>query len=407
MDDGDQAAPPAESPAFLLRLLRKTLVARPSLGPGREPQHIAQRIMRQLEHLGIDGAPYVRYGMADLYASGILASVLVSYNPRKDGGLPLDIEGWKSALAAPSVEDPDDIDVTWAIESYPRLQARSIYGALDDVLSLQAPTRDEFNALDAIDPSEAELVRKYTWIVDRTAGVPLERWGRTALHFEYRWQEGKLPSPAPLAIMDSVRVNPNELRRVIAHDAVYAQIDEESSHYWRLHNGMYHQAKSFLMQNRHAEASALYEYLIGQRPTDADAANNLGFCVLPLDRARAIDLFQRAKENGYDNAALLLYNRLCAERDSERIGSLLVEIEHYWTSALSENPHSCTIWIPQDDGTFHLEDTLDVRIDLAREVAIAYRGKGRFDRVSIWTDRLEQLNTSASPKPRSNPQIEP
>ena len=188
------------------------------------------------------------------------------------------------------------------------------------------------------------------WLVDRFCTTYISEWKEASLRQEWQYMHGSLMPPCPATEMSIRPVAEDDLGRVMAH----RMANSEFAH--RTHSiapSLVEPAVAFLEEGRRTEAAALFEALLRMDPSDATTQNNLGFCMLPDQPARAAELFEQATELDPD-LDLASMNRVLAlallgKRDEaidsarqlhEEVGSRLAE-ENGWLwdvdSVLSEN----------------------------------------------------------------------
>lgn len=355
-------------------------------------ESLARRLVAGLEARGVDGDSLLRLGMAPFITAPVAMAVLVAGVLAEEDlhfDTDVDTEGWLRALNAPSAtelrEEPD-----WLARLPDRLQAWANSAPLGDLLTLTPPGEGMVAALPLPSPEQTKLATQYLWLVLRTTEQPFDAWGTEELHLEYRWLQGDLEAVAPAEFMGTDHGNIDLLCREISRRAVYDPIDEAETRRTRMLTKMQAQARSFLDQRRFDAAAALFEYLLAEKADDLHAANNLGFCLIPVDPARAREAFIRAEEAGYRPQALVLYNRLCVAVDDIERGELLLAAERYFESALESEPGSGVLW-RRSGGDWETFDTDDFRRELASLALATAVELGRFDRTAAWHKRLNDL----------------
>ncbi|GIJ00338.1 hypothetical protein CLV28_0066 [Sediminihabitans luteus] len=377
-------------PAGLVATLRGVLQRRDGTTPLEDPNALVVHALRVLERHGIDGEAFVRYGMGPTLVWPALGAVAVSAileHDKVEYKSHIDVAGWKAALGSPTITLDDSIELDWFGTSTSLLTAWALSAPFKDVLALKPPEAKHLHSLPALTQADHDLTVRYRWLVERSSGTELEAWHAAELHLEYMWADGKLEAPVPASLMAARTVDHDHLCRLIAEHAVYNPLDEEAAGWRRLLSRMQEQARTFLKQRRYVEAAALFEYLLTQRPGDPQAANNLGFCLIPVDSTRAAACFREAHNGGFEVGSLLLYNRLCAAQDDDELGDLIHTADRHWVSTLEESPEPALVWKRTSDGTWTEFDTRDVRGELARLALEVAESLGRFDRVATWRER--------------------
>jgi hypothetical protein len=235
---------------------------------------------------------------------------------------------------------------------------------------------------------DTEVRDRYRWAVDRTLEQNLTRWTTPSLHLEHRWQSGSLALPFVEQLLVARQVDLAAISGEIAHRAVTSEGSQGSSNglLWQLQD----QAKAFLRARRYASAGALFEFYVGINSEDASALNNLGFCLIPSDAAKALQNLERAKRLGYFQPAIVTYNIMCCLRSLSQEGEALDAAEYYWQREREAPTQSCTLWKAHPDGWKLYEEADPKRaiagaaLDLAREL-------GATERAPIWESRLAEL----------------
>lgn len=356
-----------------------------------------REIARQLDSYGIDGRALVRYGFADIFAGAIAAAIAVSvlkeFEPRSSLELPdwgVDAVAWREAVGLDVATDLEAA-LNAVVKSLPPMLLQWVANAsFEDLLALRAPAPAEMADLVAPDPSKSALFEQYGWIVDRTVTPQPERWGRASLLLEYRAATLDEPTFVPPTVIDARSHDLDEVAHAIA-SRVCQEADAAESEQWAaLMTGMQQRAAAHLVDGQYAQAAALFDFMVSQRPGDATALNNLGFCLLPVDRAKAAHYLREGVRHGFEPMCVALHNLLmCAETDADR-GRVLLEADHYWASDLDAQPQPCTLWAYRD-GVWTAYRAIDARRDLATLAAHVAEQLGRYERVPVWQERARTL----------------
>jgi hypothetical protein len=365
---------------------------------GRTTTQVRVReIATQLDSYGIDGRALVRYGFADRFAGAIAAAIAVSvlkeFAPRSSLELPdwgVDAAAWREAVGLDVAADLDSA-LTAVVKSLPPMLLQWVANApFDDLLALKASAPAEMAALIAPDPSKSPLFERYGWIVDRTVTPQPERWGRASLLLEYRTATLDEPSFVPPTVIDARAHDLDDVAHAIALRVCQEADTAESEQWAALMTGMQQRAAAHLEDGQYAQAASLFDFMVSRRPGDATALNNLGFCLMPVDRAKAAHYLREGVRNGFEPMCVALHNLLmCAETDADR-SRVLLEAEHYWASDLDVQPQPCTLWAYRD-GTWTAYRAIDARRDVATLAAHVAQQLGRYERVPVWQERAETL----------------
>ncbi|MEV5413776.1 hypothetical protein AB0K60_33730 [Thermopolyspora sp. NPDC052614] len=114
---------------------------------------------------------------------------------------------------------------------------------------------------------------------------------------------------------------------------------------------MTNRARDLLVAGRTAEASVLFEFAVHQWPADARARNNLGFCLIPLDPARALTHLNAAARDRYAPLGVNVYNRMCCHVSLRQPRAVLDLAEQWWSSRdPSEDDVIAILWTRSHEG---------------------------------------------------------
>jgi hypothetical protein len=91
-------------------------------------------------------------------------------------------------------------------------------------------------------------------------------------------------------------------------------------------------AIQMLRTGRNFEAAALFEAVLYVFPTDPQALNNHGFCLLPVDPQAANDSLNKAADEGMQFSAMNSANRALSLWKLGKPSAALVVAEEYWTA---------------------------------------------------------------------------
>ena len=145
------------------------------------------------------------------------------------------------------------------------------------------------------------------WIVQRFTKTYISDWPVPALRSEWQYLHGQLSPPCDPAEMKVREVPVDALARVMADRLSFDPRPREA-----LTDMLVKPALAFLRDGRHTEAAALFEAALRHDPNNADAKNNLGFSLLPVDPARSLEYFDAAIATGRANVELTNANRILA-----------------------------------------------------------------------------------------------
>ena len=337
---------------------------------------VMEEITKELTVRGLDGSSLVRYGMFPELVGGVLSLLVPRWIHPDDGPDPPVAETWMRVLGDRVPERLPKPDSSNVAESQAAI-VTVIRAAILPVGSwiLTAPLADLLRLtpnLAAEEPGRAlvrvdeELIVQYRWAVERFSVTRLADWRTPSLHAEYRWKRGGAPAPCREELMNDREVEMAGLETEIAARAVNpprrdvpTQLAEVQLN---LATRMVWHAVALLRNRRYREAAALFEFALSQNPDDAEAANNLGFCLMPYDAAAALRHLDHAASHGYEPQAVNAHNRaVCALLLGNPKACIAVAAEAW------ENPDespSATLW--RISGS---ELSLTERADVLRELA--------------------------------------
>jgi hypothetical protein len=316
---------PADS--GFIELLVECQAAIASLAEDGRPttQARVRAIATELESYGIDGRALIRYGFADIFAGAIAAAIAVSvlkeFVPGSSLELPdwgVDAAAWRESVGLDVTTDLDSA-LTSVVKSLPPMLLQWVANApFDDLLAVRAPASAAMAELIAPDPSKSALFEQYGWIVDRTVTPQHERWGRASLLLEYRTATLDEPSFVPPTVLDARKHDLDQIAHAIAAKVCQEADTAESEQWTALMTGMQQRAAAHLEDGQYAQAASLFDFMVSRRPGDPTALNNLGFCLMPIDRARAAHYVREGVRHGFEPMCVALHNLLmCAESDAD------------------------------------------------------------------------------------------
>jgi len=166
----------------------------------------------------------------------------------------------------------------------------------------------EFRAL----PGSAD---RGDWIFDRFTETYPTEWRTSSLYLEWKYIYSQSTGCAPRDQMELRRVDAEVIGREIANRTVARDDGVESACRQSVQPSEFTPiAVDYLKSGRHEAAAALFEALAQLSPDDAVLLNNHGFCLIPIDRDRALEALTHAADIAakpapvnYANRILLLY----------------------------------------------------------------------------------------------------
>jgi hypothetical protein len=359
-------------------------------------ENLIRQTMAELTSAGVDAESLVRFGMQLRITGALVTLFLLETGNAADAAEAIataNLSRWRELLklddpvsfAPEGIKSREDL-VRVSREHFTRardpLRRWVEAGPIDEVLSLIAPSAEAFE--EALGSTEAadEVRDRYRWAADRLVEGDFQRWQTSSLHLEHKWSEGKIPM---LFVEGLFRAKVIDKPGLLAEIARRAVEDVNGGEGTQLLYQLQEQAKSFLKQGRHAEASALFSFYASYHEDEASAHNNFGFCLIPADPESALESLERARVRGFHRAGILAYNRACCMFLLSREGEALDLLEYYWQRERETNPDQATLWRPTAEA-WEIYEELDIRVAVARlgEVIAA---KIAPDRVPTWRGR--------------------
>ncbi len=148
-------------------------------------------------------------------------------------------------------------------------------------------------------------------------------------------------------------------------------------------------------------AAVVYEVALEGNPDDANAVNNHGFCLVPLDRERALKQLERAAAMYGQPFGVNVANRMLLRWLKGEHNQALALAERYHARGVVEGWDGAWLW-DMDDPARLLTDA-DVQSYVAELAVRAARAGGRLDLAEVWEQRrLDRVNarpTPAAPDP--------
>ena len=369
--------------------------------PGTLP-HAFEAATEELTRRGLDADSLVRYGMRNEIAGSLLGLLLVRdlmpaipdvVHPRG-----IDLDAWSTVFPGKLEIDPEmkvSVDqiaqrvATVARSHVPVLLGWIMRAPLTSLVALPAPSAGELSlAVPSLGSDDLKLYEQYSWLVDRFSTTSLRDWLTSSLLHEYRWHAEQEPPPCRVELMLDREVGRAELNAEIARrtalDVPSGAPDPEAV----LAADMAGHARALLLQGRCGEAAALFEFAARRRPTDPEARNNLGFCLIPSDPKRAMHDLEGAARMGYGHAVVNVYNRVCCHLMLRRPRAALNAAENYWLSK-DDHPGGATLWIWQDDASWKIGDIIDPHRALAELAVKISQTEGWREHEERWRARAD------------------
>ena len=356
-----------------------------------------RNLMTEIDERGIDSDPLVRYGMqrevlgpviSGMVAIHVLGEEAVGLLAERSG---VEIEQWRRVfgigpaarrMAAPALDD-DSLDFSATVGA---ALTRSLMNAsrgigpavawvhtadLADVLTLRPPSDGELDMLAAWRPSlPSETGNEYRWLVDRLSTTFLTSWETSSLRLEYRWNAGRARPPCRVDLMLERTPDTAELIAEIARRDALDRSDAQDG--GLLAGQIQESARVLLEEGRARDAAALFEFLCKIDPDNADALNNLGFCLIPVAPAEALRHLEAANAFGYVPEVINVCNRTRCYVEMRRFGPAIRLADSHLASVADSEAVPATLWLQGEDG-LALRRIPDARAELKRLRATALR----------------------------------
>jgi hypothetical protein len=184
---------------------------------------------------------------------------------------------------------------------------RLLHESLDQLIRADAPPQAVFAALPETTPTEDVG----TWIYERLTITRPEEWATPTLLLEWRSLEGEdFPSlPARIAAertVDRQQVAELALNRMSRRHVRQAPPRDLGA------DSFVQPAMRLLASQEYSRAAAIFEGLLKLRPGDSEVLNNLGFCLLPVNKSAALLRLQEATLFEVQNSNVNSANRALA-----------------------------------------------------------------------------------------------
>jgi len=270
-----------------------------------------------------------------------------------DSGWLLVLKDWKQSQAQ---ADTSDLDLFVKLVRGPMrdLSRRWLHSlSLGDLLAWKAPA--QLGDMEKLPMIEPHLRNRASWLYDRFTTTYLYKWSDASLHLEWAYVHGDREGCSVPRQMAVRKVEAADLARELAH---------RSSGEWRKtgspesrsfqSSDFVHFAAEKLRTGQSEVATGIYEGLYALSPDDADIANNLGFCLVPHDPWRALEILDRAWSMRGQRHLVTLANRVFVLRLLGRVDDAVKEA----ALQLSCDPHpqGAYLWTADENSDLRLVD---------------------------------------------------
>lgn len=277
-------------------------------------------------------------------------------------------------------------------------QSRRIAGwlgslPLADLLIWRSPTPEEFANVDEtqqpIAPSEDR------WVVDRFMQTYLDAWDYDSLLLEWDYLHGSRVAPCAAEAMRTRHVRAEDLAVAIAWKASRGEFAR--GHRTMTVASLVQPAVAHLDAGRFSAAAAIFDACRIAAPDDADAHNNYGFCLLPLDPQAALSALDRAASLGLRLVPINTANRMLALSRVGRAATALELAGRILSSSAWASPATGYLWA-WDSPEPKLTMVNDVRVYIA-ELAASIANEACDDSASkSWSLRRRNLLGEGDPR---------
>lgn len=366
------------------------------------------RCWTELTARGLDANSLVRYGLCDELLAGILSPYVLSkidIQPEEVSGPNTLVESraaaWRDLLDAHLADHGGQFMFDQA-SGFPRIRREVVAegarllltwvqnASLADLIGMRAPSKEWLTAQSPL-VLEADIVEQYRWAAERFSVTRLQEWSLPSLHLEWRWLRGEVFAPCPQEVMLDRTVTAAELDREIAARAVDAlESPAPTTSRVPLTARMQRQAQTLLRDGKHDAAATLFEFAVAENDRDADAHNNLGFCLMPRDPDRAWQHLKESIRLGYEPYVINLYNRVLCLALLGDIPAALELAEDEWDAAAAADHGKAVLWVLDDPSTnaLSMAEGIDPVIQLAELSLSLARTSSSAGAVERWSARV-------------------
>lgn len=279
----------------------------------------------------------------------------------------------------PSSDQELRLSKTFRERLTPWISANSI----SDVLRWTPPTDLDSPAEPIVDTVNKE----YIWFVERFTKTYLSDWSDESLSLEYRyvlehWRPERLPSELLL----EREVAPDNLCREISSRTVHGRTTDPLAQLV-----LVERALEAIREQKRDVAAAIFTAARTLTPNDPSLANNLGFCLIPDNPVRAIQILAEARSLGHKDL-LNFANTAAAHVVAGDLQGALDVCETAAAFGLASMTHVAWLWIlPLGDDPTVLETEPGAYIcDLAIVTALNLGGETLAER---WRTRRSYIRS--------------
>lgn len=275
---------------------------------GQKERHVLlDALLAEIEQRGINVSDVVEPAIRRAIPRAIFGEILFAADQLQEDDVPKYIHRW-----LPSIRQVYDRELP---ES--EAQARRKLNNLIDSLRNWSSAADFGEVRNWIPPSvplgasdSASTISfdgDGRWIYDRFSSTYLQSWHSESLCKEWKYAHGEQDPPCAPREMREREIQEDELSKTMADRLTQSQRDQTS-----LADELKPAAIRYLKEGQLNKATTLFDAAVNQDPTDSEAINNLGFCLLPSDPERALACFIQASELGWSESVVSECNRILA-----------------------------------------------------------------------------------------------
>jgi hypothetical protein len=207
--------------------------------------------------------------------------------------------------------------------------------SLSDILGWAPPSELHGTTEPRLEPDHKE----YLWFVQRFTKTYLTDWSDESLALEYRYVlEQWRPEHFPSELLLEREVAPEKICREISNRAVHGKTTDPVAQFV-----LVERALEAIREQKRDVAAAIFTAARTLDPKDPSLANNLGFCLIPDEPVRAIQVLAEARSLGRTDL-LSFANTAAAHVVMGDIEGALVVCEEALAFGLTTKTHVAWLW---------------------------------------------------------------
>ena len=219
---------------------------------------------------------------------------------------------------------------------------RLLSDGVADVVRTKAPPPAVFTALPIRRNTSDEVGQ---WIWDRFTKTRLEEWSEASLIREWHLIQTD-ESAIPTTVLRERICEPSQVAAIALQRLTTRVTEGSATQPPQLSaEDFVMAANQHLRAGRYLEAANIFEGLVELHPTDGDALNNLGFCLMPQDPSRALSVLQRASLYPMQQRTINAANRVLALQLTDRRDAAQILAKEFLSGADSRTASEiCFTW---------------------------------------------------------------